>query len=139
MTATPAGSARKPKQGLTADAKHECGPRPAQCTGPAAGGRDVADALAALSAEHRQVIIEIYYHNRSVAETADFLRIPTALVASRADLATRQLARALTDPRRPTDPVATTAQASCDTTENAWYRRQSLLPVIWRPSGNYGG
>jgi RNA polymerase sigma-70 factor (ECF subfamily) len=104
MTATPAGSARNPKPGLTADAKHDCGPRPAECTGSAATGRDVGDALAALSTEHRQVIIEIYYHNRSVSETADLLRISTAMVISRAYLGTRQLARALIDVRRPQDP-----------------------------------
>lgn len=126
MTATPAGSARKPKPGLTTDAKHDCGPRPAECTGPTVTSLDVGDALAALSTEQRQVIIEIYYHSRSVSETADLLRIPTAMVTSRAYLATRQLARALTGTRQPPDPLATAVQASSDATENAWHSPQRV-------------
>jgi DNA-directed RNA polymerase specialized sigma24 family protein len=90
MTATPAGSARKPRPGPTADAECDCGTRPGECTGPALTGRDVGDVLAALSIEQRQAIIEIYYHNRSVSETADLFRVPTAVVTSRVYLATHQ-------------------------------------------------
>jgi RNA polymerase sigma-70 factor (ECF subfamily) len=98
----------------------------------------VADALAALSTEHRRVIIEIYYHNRSVSETADLLRIPAAMVTSRAYLATRQLARALTGTRGPADPHATTAQASPDATENAWHSPPRVRPTACRPLGELG-
>ncbi len=129
MTATPAGSARRPKPGLTVDAKHDCGPRPAESTGQAIDGREVRAALAALSTEHRQVIIEIYYHNRSVSETADLLRIPAAMVTSRAYLATRQLARALTGIRRPSGPLAPPAQASSAASEHAWLGPQRMSPA----------
>jgi Sigma-70, region 4 len=54
-------------------------------------GPDVAAAIAALDAEHRQVIIEIYYRNRSVGETADLLHVSAATVAARAHSAMRQL------------------------------------------------
>jgi RNA polymerase sigma-70 factor (ECF subfamily) len=63
--------------------------------GQAVTGQDVRAALATLSAEHRQVIVEIYYHHRSVAETADLLCMRASKVASLAYSATCQLPRAL--------------------------------------------
>jgi RNA polymerase sigma-70 factor (ECF subfamily) len=40
-------------------------------------------ALEKLSDEHRSVIVEIYFHDRSVAETAELLGIPAGTVKSR--------------------------------------------------------
>jgi RNA polymerase sigma-70 factor, ECF subfamily len=92
MTARPDRMARP---GLTADGGHRYWPTPPGWAGQAITGWDVRAALAALSAEHRQVIMEIYYHNRPVSETADLLRIPVSTVASRAYSAIRQLRRTL--------------------------------------------
>jgi RNA polymerase sigma-70 factor (ECF subfamily) len=66
-------------------------PDPADCIERAITSLDVRAALATLTPPHRQVIIEIYYHNRSVAETARLLGVPAGTVKSRAHYATRQL------------------------------------------------
>ena len=55
----------------------------------------IKEALQQLSPEHRNVIIEVYYNGRSVAETAEFLGIPAGTVKSRAYYALRLLRRAL--------------------------------------------
>ena len=68
---------------------------PADCIERAITGLDVRAALATLSAPHRQIIIEMYYNDRSVAETAHVLGIPPGTVKSRAHYAIRQLRRAL--------------------------------------------
>ena len=52
---------------------------------------EVADALEAISAEHRAVIVELYYRDRSVAEAARVLGIPEGTVKSRAYYALRAL------------------------------------------------
>jgi len=52
---------------------------------------EVAEALSALSEEHRSVIVELYYRDRSVAETATVLGIPSGTVKSRAYYALRAL------------------------------------------------
>ena len=52
---------------------------------------EVADALSALSAEHRAVIVELYYRDRSVAEAARQLGVPEGTVKSRAYYALRAL------------------------------------------------
>lgn len=51
----------------------------------------VSEALAKLSAEQRGVLVEIYYHDKSVTETADALGIPAGTVKSRAHYALRFL------------------------------------------------
>ena len=56
---------------------------------------DVYAALAAMSAEHRRVVVEMYYHRRSVAETADMLGIGESRVAALAYRAVCQLPRTL--------------------------------------------
>ena len=53
-------------------------------------------AIAALPGPQRQVLIEIYYRDRSVSETARILRIPPGTVRSRTFYALRTLRRALT-------------------------------------------
>jgi RNA polymerase sigma-70 factor (ECF subfamily) len=51
----------------------------------------VTDALASLSVDHRQVLIETYYRGRSVAEAASALGIPPGTVKSRTYYALRAL------------------------------------------------
>lgn len=55
----------------------------------------VADALASLRLEHREVLLETYYRGRSVAEAAAVLGIPAGTVKSRAFYALRALKLAL--------------------------------------------
>ena len=51
----------------------------------------VADALATLRPEHRGVLLQTYYHGRSVAEAAAVLGIPAGTVKSRTFYALRAL------------------------------------------------
>jgi RNA polymerase sigma-70 factor (ECF subfamily) len=53
------------------------------------------EALDHLSDEHRSVIVEIYFHDRSVAETAELLGIPPGTVKSRSHNALKVLRRSL--------------------------------------------
>jgi RNA polymerase sigma-70 factor, ECF subfamily len=52
---------------------------------------EVADALGSLSADHRAVIVELYYKDHSVAEAARVLGVPEGTVKSRAYYALRAL------------------------------------------------
>lgn len=52
---------------------------------------EVADALQAISDDHRAVIVELYYRDRSVADTAQVLGVPEGTVKSRAYYALRAL------------------------------------------------
>ena len=65
--------------------------------GPALDRILVADALRALSQEHRAVIVETYYRGRSVAEAATALGIPAGTVKSRCHYALRALKLALAE------------------------------------------
>jgi|SRR5580658_1511749 RNA polymerase sigma-70 factor (ECF subfamily) len=56
---------------------------------------DVRAALARLTPEHRQVVVEMYYLGRSVAEIAQTLGIPEGTVKSRSYYGLRQLKRLL--------------------------------------------
>jgi len=56
---------------------------------------DVRTALAGLSIEHRQVIVEMYFHGRTLAEIADLFAIPAGSVRRRAYYGLRQLRRVL--------------------------------------------
>jgi RNA polymerase sigma-70 factor (ECF subfamily) len=67
---------------------------PAEPVEQAVTALDVRAALAKLSVEHRQVIVEMYYHGRSGPETAEVLGIPVGTVRSRAYYALHQLRRA---------------------------------------------
>jgi RNA polymerase sigma-70 factor, ECF subfamily len=52
---------------------------------------EMADALRSLSAEHRAVVVELYYRDRSVADAARVLGVPQGTVKSRAFYALRAL------------------------------------------------
>jgi RNA polymerase sigma-70 factor (ECF subfamily) len=51
----------------------------------------VADAMAELSPEHREVLIETYYRGRSVAEAAEAIGVPAGTVKSRTYYALRSM------------------------------------------------
>ncbi|GLW96444.1 sigma-70 family RNA polymerase sigma factor [Microtetraspora sp. NBRC 16547] len=55
----------------------------------------VAEALASLRAEHREVLLETYYRGRSVKEASEILGIPQGTVKSRTFYALRALKLAL--------------------------------------------
>ena len=55
----------------------------------------IADAMSALSSDHRAVIVETYYRGRSVAEAAAALGVPPGTVKSRTFYALRALRLAL--------------------------------------------
>lgn len=55
----------------------------------------VAEALASLRAEHREVLLETYYRGRSVKEASEILGIPPGTVKSRTYYALRALKLAL--------------------------------------------
>jgi RNA polymerase sigma-70 factor (ECF subfamily) len=55
----------------------------------------IEEALAAISPEHREVIVHAYYGGRSLAETAQHLGIPTGTVKSRLHYGLRALRLAL--------------------------------------------
>lgn len=57
----------------------------------------VLDALSALSAEHREVIMQTYYAGRTVAEAAQLLGIPAGTVKSRTYYALKALRLALAE------------------------------------------
>ena len=57
----------------------------------------VADALATLSPDHRAVLVEMFFRERSVAEAAVVLGIPEGTVKSRSFHAVRALRRTLVD------------------------------------------
>jgi RNA polymerase sigma-70 factor, ECF subfamily len=62
---------------------------------PAATARDVRAALGLLSAERRQVIVEMYFRGHSAAETARLLGVPEGTVRSRSYYGLRQLRRTI--------------------------------------------
>ncbi|ASW55399.1 sigma-70 family RNA polymerase sigma factor [Plantactinospora sp. KBS50] len=57
----------------------------------------VREALRSLSAEHRTVLIELYFHDRSPAEIAELLGIPVGTVRSRSHYAKQALRAYLAD------------------------------------------
>jgi RNA polymerase sigma factor (sigma-70 family) len=70
----------------------------------AATALDVRAALGRLSAEHRQVIVEMYYRGHSAAETARLLGVPEGTVRSRSYYGLRQLRRTI--PPRAAPPTS---------------------------------
>jgi RNA polymerase sigma-70 factor, ECF subfamily len=57
----------------------------------------IASAVNSLSADHRRVIVELFYNRRPVAEVASVLAVPEGTVRSRCFYALRALRRALED------------------------------------------
>ena len=78
----------------------------------------MADALAALSPEHREVLVETYYRGRSVAEAAETIGVPPGTVKSRTYYALRSLRLRLE--------------------EGGWRddRRMSRAPPTWGPTSS---
>jgi RNA polymerase sigma-70 factor, ECF subfamily len=87
------GSRRRPAS-VAADAAIEALPAPDELEG-ALLAWEVAEALRSLSPDHRRVLLEIHYRDRSVAETAELLGIPEGTVRSRTYYALRALRLAL--------------------------------------------
>ncbi|WP_046468602.1 sigma-70 family RNA polymerase sigma factor [Allosalinactinospora lopnorensis] len=54
----------------------------------------VMEALDSLSEDHRDVLVEVYFHGRSVGEAAEVLGVPPGTVKSRSHYALRALRRA---------------------------------------------
>jgi RNA polymerase sigma-70 factor, ECF subfamily len=52
---------------------------------------EMTDALASLTPQHREVIVEVYYRDRSVAQAAEILGVPVGTVKSRCYYALRAL------------------------------------------------
>jgi RNA polymerase sigma-70 factor (ECF subfamily) len=80
-------------------------PDPTERIEQAVTAMDVRAALAQLTREHRQVIVEMYFRGRSVAEISQLLSIPVGTVKSRAYYGLRHLRRVLSaasgDPGQP--------------------------------------
>jgi RNA polymerase sigma factor (sigma-70 family) len=68
-------------------------PGPVEPVDQAMTAMDVRMALAQLTPEHRQVIVEMFYLGRSVTEIAQLLSIPEGTVKSRSYYSMRQLKR----------------------------------------------
>ena len=61
---------------------------------------DVTRAIDALSPEHRAILIEVYYRDRTVAQAAELLRIPRGTAKSRLFYALRVLRETICEERR---------------------------------------
>ncbi|MFF5563319.1 sigma-70 family RNA polymerase sigma factor [Streptomyces sp. NPDC012623] len=89
--------ARPPEVG---DAALAGTPDPDDRTESAAAALDVRRAVRTLSAEHRAVLVQLYFRGLSVNEAARVLGVPAGTVKSRSYYALRALARALPGYRR---------------------------------------
>ncbi|HUZ26742.1 MAG TPA: sigma-70 family RNA polymerase sigma factor [Streptosporangiaceae bacterium] len=78
-----------------ADDRETDRPDPTERIEQAVTAMDVRAALAQLTLEHRQVIVEMYFRGRSVAEISQSLSIPVGTVKSRAYYGLRHLRRVL--------------------------------------------
>jgi DNA-directed RNA polymerase specialized sigma24 family protein len=95
------------RTGEVIDGRARDWPEPPPCGAQAVTPLDVRAALAQLTPEHRQVIVGMHFHGRSVAQLARSLRIPAEAVQSRAYYGLLQLRWVLSaacgDPARPMD------------------------------------
>lgn len=80
------------------DHRRACLPDPAEPIEHAVIALDVRALLAQLNPGHRQVIIEMYYRDHSIAETARILGIPPGTVKSRCCYGLRRLRDAFSHP-----------------------------------------
>ncbi len=87
--AVDAHRARSARPREVSDAVLSTVPDPTADLDRAVQGWVVADALASLRPEHRQVLIETYFRGHSVAEAAAILKIPAGTVKSRTYYALR--------------------------------------------------
>jgi RNA polymerase sigma-70 factor (ECF subfamily) len=71
-------------------------PDPGEPSGQAVPAREVRAAMALLGPEQRQVIVEMYFRGRSMAEVAEALGMPAGTVQARSYSGLHQLRRAIT-------------------------------------------
>jgi RNA polymerase sigma factor (sigma-70 family) len=71
-------------------------PEPAEPAGRAVTALEVRAAIALLGPEQRQVIVEMYFRGRSMAEVAEVLGMPVGMVQSSSYNGLHQLRRAIT-------------------------------------------
>jgi RNA polymerase sigma-70 factor (ECF subfamily) len=89
---------RKPEQELdeeTAAAIEDRSDDPEVALAKKDKGAVLRDCLTALSAEHREVVDLVYYHEKSVEEVARIVGIPEATVKTRMFYARRKLSELL--------------------------------------------
>ena len=89
---------RKPEQELdeeTAEAIEDTSDTPAVALEKKEKGEVLRKCMEALSAEHREIIDLVYYHEKSVEEVAEIVRIPEATVKTRMFYARKKLAELL--------------------------------------------
>jgi len=79
----------------TVEDRQQDRPNPVERIDQALTAMDVRAALAQLKSEHRQVLVEVYYLGRSVAEVAELLNIPEGTVKSRTYYGLRKLKQLL--------------------------------------------
>jgi RNA polymerase sigma-70 factor (ECF subfamily) len=89
---------RKPEQELdeeTAEAIEDTADTPDVTLQKKETGEVLRECLAELSAEHREIIDLVYYHEKSVEEVAEIVGIPEATVKTRMFYARKKLAELL--------------------------------------------
>jgi RNA polymerase sigma-70 factor (ECF subfamily) len=89
---------RKPEQELdeeTAEAIVDTADTPQAALEKKDKGAILREALSALSAEHREIVDLVYYHDKSVEEVAQIVGIPEATVKTRMFYARKKLAELL--------------------------------------------
>jgi RNA polymerase sigma-70 factor (ECF subfamily) len=89
---------RKPEQELdeeTAEAIEDTSDTPEVSLQKKETGEVLRECLTALSAEHREIIDLVYYHEKSVEEVAEIVGIPEATVKTRMFYARKKLAELL--------------------------------------------
>ena len=89
---------RKPEQELdeeTAEAIEDTSDTPDVTLEKKQTGEVIRECLTSLSAEHREIIDLVYYHEKSVEEVAEIVGIPEATVKTRMFYARKKLAELL--------------------------------------------
>jgi RNA polymerase sigma-70 factor (ECF subfamily) len=89
---------RKPEQELddeTAEAIEDTSDTPDVALEKKEAGEVIRQCLTSLSAEHREIVDLVYYHEKSVEEVAEIVGIPEATVKTRMFYARKKLAELL--------------------------------------------
>jgi RNA polymerase sigma-70 factor (ECF subfamily) len=110
------------------------GPVLADHANPVADALDMREALRALSAKHRQVLIELYYKDRTTSEAAEHLGVPVGTVKSRAYHALRCL-REYMDRRTAAQAATTGPSRPAGATNAAGATRAAPVTVAARVTG----